>query len=224
MRAVAAAVLMLAITTCSGHAQGTPVTPKPPTPQTEPVTRPGLSLAEASWSTALLTEADVPPGLRLQPEASGPVNVPGLSGYLVTFIHAAGDETPDFVDLLGRPPGTVLLVKNSVQVLTAEAMSPGVLDAVIRGAEAAASAAGATIESTTDYAALPLGEDSRAHTMLYHLPDLPPVASTVVAFQRGDLIVALNLEAAGDDPLFPEALRLAQIVDERLADLLGVTP
>jgi hypothetical protein len=170
---------------------------------------------------ALLTEAEVPEGLRRQPEASGRLVVPGLSGHLVTFIRAEGDETPEFTDLLDLPAGTVLLVKNSVQLLTPQALVPGVLSSVIRGAEAAASAAGAVVDSTTDYEGLPVGEESRAHSMRYHLPDLPPVASTIVAFRRGDVIAALNVEAAGDDPPFQQAMQLAHIVDARLAALVS---
>ncbi|HLH21987.1 MAG TPA: hypothetical protein VK066_05665 [Chloroflexota bacterium] len=216
-----AAALVFAIGTTSLHAQATPTVPVAPGASDDQDAGAEEAPPEASYVTALLTAADVPAGLRLAPDESGRLVVPGLSGRLVTFVHADTDETPELTDLLDLPAGTVLLVKNSVQQLTPEALTPGVLDSVISGAQAAAAAGGAVTDATTDYADLSLGEESRGHSAQYHLPDLPPAASTIIVFRRGDVIAALNVEAAGGDPPFELAMRLAQVVDARLAAVLG---
>jgi hypothetical protein len=217
LRALAAAVLLLAVCTARSAAQDTPPVPQPPVPQGEPTPLAGAPTLEDALAGALIVADDVPAELQRQPRMSGRVVVPGLSGHLVTFVRPEAEDAPDLWELDDLPPGTLLLVKNSVQVLTREALTPEVLDTVIRGAEAAASGAGALIDTTTDYGVLPLGDESRAHSMRYHLPGLPSVASTVVAFRRGEVVAALNVEAAGDAPPFEQALRLAQIVDGRLA-------
>jgi hypothetical protein len=223
-RALAVALLLLGASAGPAAAQLAP-TPGPVIQQGEGT--PGAPPTDTRLASALLAEADLPAGLRLQPRASGPVVVPGLSGYLATYLRAEPDEAPDFRELLFLPAGTVVLVKNSVQVLTPEALTPGVLDSVIVGAQAAASAGGALVDSTTAYSGLPVGEDSRGHSAHYTLPGLPATSSTIIAFRRGDVIAALNVEATGDDPPFDEALRLAQIVDGRLlavATPAGPTP
>jgi len=220
-RALAAALLLLTLCAASSSAQGTAPAPKPPAPRREPTPLPGEPTLESALAGALLREADVPAGLRLQTEASGRIAVPGVSGHLVTFVHADAGQAPEFADLLDLPPGTILLVKNSVQLVTTEALVPGVLDSVIRGAEAAARAAGAVIDTTTDYEGLPVGDECRVHTMHYHLPGSPSASSALVAFRRGDVIAALNVEAAGDDPPFEHAMELAQIVDARLAAIVA---
>jgi hypothetical protein len=212
---LAAALLVVAAGAIPADAQVAPTAPGP----VVQLGRGAGASGDTRVSTALLAEEDVPPGLRLQPRASGPVVVPGLSGYLTTFLRAEPEEAVDFRDLLDLPPGTIVLIKSSVQVLTPEALTPGVLDSVIMGAQAAASAGGALVDSTTDYSGLPVGEDSRGHSAHYTLPGLPSTTSTVIAFRRGDVIAALNVEATGDDPPFEEALRLARIMDGRLLAL-----
>ena len=226
-RALVAALLLATATAAPTAAQLAPSDPEPQVQQGDEVAVPGVPAVDRRLSTALLSETDLPPGLRRQPRASGQVVVPGLSGYVVTFLLGDPDEAPNFLDLLTMPAGTIVLVKNSVQVLSPEALTPGVLDSVIMGAQAAASAGGALVDSTTDYSGLPVGEDSRGHSAHYTLPSLPSTSSTIIAFRRGDVIAALNVEAPGDDSLFDEALRLAQIVDSRLLALsapAGPTP
>jgi hypothetical protein len=218
-RALGVALLLLGVGAGPTQAQVAPPTPGTIVVQVDGPEAPPAPQPDPRLATALLTEADLPAGLRLQPRASGQVVVPGLSGHLATYLRAEPDEAADFRELLFLPAGTIVLVKTSVQVLTREALTPGVLDSVILGAQAAATAGGALVDSTTDYGGLPVGESSRGHSARYRLLGAPPTTSTVIAFRRGDVIAALNVEATGDDPAFEEALRLARIVDERLLAL-----
>jgi hypothetical protein len=123
--------------------------------------------------------------------------------------------------LLDLPAGTIALVKSSVQILTREALTPEVLEAALGGAQASTAAGGATVDATTDYGVLPIGEASRGRSLLFTLDDVR-VGSTAIVFRRGEVIAAVNVVAIGDDPAFLQAEQLAQAMDARLAAL--VTP
>jgi hypothetical protein len=200
-------------------AQATPPAPEPPTQEGGSPFPPGGGVIDSRLRDVLLTPNDVPNDLWLDADTSGRFAAPGISGYLATYVHSEAVPAPDLSALLDLPAGTIALVKSSVQMLSSEAMTAEALDAAIGGAQAATTAGGALVDTTTTYGVLPLGEASRARSLHFELEGVR-VASTAIVFQRGEVIAALNVVAIGDDPAFLEAEQLAQMMDERLAELV----
>lgn len=214
---IVAAVLSLSLSAAGTTAQGTSAPDVPPV-EGSGAPAPGGVTVDSRLGAVLPTAADVPSGLWLDADASGAFAVPGISGYLVTYVYGEDGPAPDRAALLDLPAGTIVLVKCSVQVLSREALTPETLEAAIGGTQAATIGGGAMLDSTTDYGGLPLGEASRARSLYYELQGAR-VASTAIVFLRGEVIAALNVVAIGDDPAFQDAVRLAQLVDARLAAL-----
>jgi hypothetical protein len=147
--------------------------------------------------TVVLTAADVPAGLRLSPDRSGPQMRGGTPGYQVTF---EGDPLS-----LVQAGGGIVSVVNLVALPADPATG---LDELVRGMQQGLP--GASVDLTPP----PIGEDSRAFTSsLGFGPVNVNMAGT--AFRRGPVVAAVIVMGAGDRVPW-EAVRLAQIVDGRL--------
>jgi hypothetical protein len=215
------AVLSVAVCAAPVYARDVQPAPRPLTQGGELPPMTDAPDFDSRLTGALLADADLPADLHYDPRASGPLATPGFNGELVTYVRREPGAPRDNAALLDQPAGTVILVKNSVQVLGPEALTPDALDTAIGGTEAATSAGGGLVDSTTRYPGLAIGDESRALSLRYQLQGAP-VASTAIVFRRGPVVAALNVVATGEDPPFEQAWHLAEIVDGRLARLIAV--
>jgi hypothetical protein len=148
-------------------------------------------------ATVVLTSADVPAGLRLNPDRSGPQMRGGTPGYQVTF---EGDPLS-----IAQAGGGIVSVVNLVALPDNPATG---LDELVRGMRQGLPG------NTVDLTPPPIGEDSRAFTSSLGFGPLNVnIAGT--AFRRGAVVAAVIVMGAGDQ-VPSEAVRLAQVVDGRL--------
>jgi len=148
-------------------------------------------------ATVVLTAADVPAGLRLNPDRSGPQLRGGTPGYQATF---DGDPLS-----LAQAGGGIVSVVNLVALPDDPATG---LDELVRGMRQGLPG------NTVDLTPPAIGEDRRAFTSSLGLGPLS-VNIAGAAFRRGSVVAAVVVTGAGDR-VSSEAVRLAQIVDGRL--------
>ncbi len=149
-------------------------------------------------STVVLTEADVPTGLRLSRDRSGSQTRDGAAGYQVTFEADPAQVAPN--------SGGIIVVTNVVGLPTDPVAG---LDEMTRSAKQASPG------STTDLAAPAVGEESRAFTASGGFgPFTVTMAGTL--FRRNGAVVGVTVMGAGGEPHVEQSLRLAQVVDARL--------
>lgn len=149
-------------------------------------------------ATVVLTPADVPAGLRLNPGRSGPQARGGTPGYQVTF---EGDPLS-----IAREGGGIVSVINLVAV--PDDPTAG-LDDLVRGIRQGLPG------SAVDQPPPPIGEESRAFvSSLGFGPVAVSMAGT--AFRRGGVVATVVVTGAGDRLALDESTRLAQVVDARL--------
>ncbi len=153
----------------------------------------GLDLA-----SVVLTESDVPSGLRLSRDHSGAQERNGAPGYQVTF-----EADPSQV---GPGSGGIAVVMNLVALPS---------DPVAGLDEISQSAKQSLPGTATDLAPPAVGEESRAFTSN---AGFGPFAMTVATttFRRNGVVAGVTVMSAGGQPQIEQCLRLAQIVDSRL--------
>jgi hypothetical protein len=149
-------------------------------------------------STVVLTETDVPNGLRLSRDRSGSQTRDGASGYQVTFEADPAQVAPG--------SGGIIVVTNVVGLPTDPVAG---LDEMTRSAKQASPG------STTDLASPAVGEESRAFTSSGGFGPFT-VAMAGTMFRRNGAVVGVTVVSAGGEPQVDQALRLAQVVDARL--------
>ncbi|HZR98720.1 MAG TPA: hypothetical protein VFE37_08440 [Chloroflexota bacterium] len=155
---------------------------------------------ELDFTTVVLTESEVPSGLRLSQGRSGPQTRDGARAYEVTF-----EADPSRV---GPGSGGIIVVTNLV-ALPADPVAA--LDEMTRSAKQSMPG------SPTDAAPPAVGDESRAFTSS---GGVGPFSVTVAAamFRRNRAVAGVVVMSAGGQPQMDEAVRLAQLVDGRLAE------
>ncbi|SRR5579884_2348728 len=149
-------------------------------------------------STVVLTEADVPAGLRLSRDRSGAQTRDGAAGYQVTFEADPSQVAPG--------SGGIIVVTNVVGLPA---------DPVAGLEEMARSAKQASPGSPTDLASPTVGEESRAFTASGGIgPFTVTMAGTL--FRRNGAVVGVTVMGAGGEPYVEQSLSLARVVDARL--------
>jgi hypothetical protein len=154
---------------------------------------------------AALTEADVPRGLVLNRERSGPrAGEQGGPSYTASFMpDGTGDPSlVGVVNIVGQYPDAAAGM---------DALTNRFRDAI----------GGSQTELPTPA----VGEASRAFTLTSQvMGGAFTTSTTVVAVRRGDLVGGVAVAALGSTPQLDVALRLAESVDRRLAAALGPGP
>jgi hypothetical protein len=208
-------------TTCAASAVDTPTLASagpPDVPGSFPgEVRSALAALDPRVRAALLTPAEAPAGLPLNQRASGPMTLPGMRGYIVSY----GDDRllePSMAAFAGAPPGT-LLAAVSVALLPAQPADPAVLDSMLRRgldfASGQAAPDGSAERLPEVYMSSAVGEDSRAGAIRGHQGDFT-YSEVLLYFYRNGVYAGVELIAAGDTPLVDQTLSLAHQVDARL--------
>jgi hypothetical protein len=150
-----------------------------------------------------LTQADVPQGLRPNAAQTGPRGQDGIRGHQATFegdpmaVASGGGGIVSVVNLVTLPPDPVAGLDDFVQ--GTKMGLPG---------------------SATDLAPPPVGDEGRAFTAALGLgPFSVSIAGT--AFRRNAVVAGIIVMSAGAQPPSDVALRLAQIVDDRVKAATG---
>jgi hypothetical protein len=151
---------------------------------------------------AALTEADVPAGLALDPNRSGPrPREDGWPSYTASFVtNGRGDMSlMGVINVLGQDPDAT----TGIDRLADEFRTglPG---------------------NRTELPAPAVGDASRAFTVLTPVMGGAMTASTAfVAIRRADVVAGVAVTSIGDTPRSDVAIRLAQEVDRRLRAALS---
>jgi len=198
-----------------------PAPPPSAQPSASPVVTPSpvvsaVAPASVAPSGALLSESDLPSGLQFEPRLSGPLSFLNVQGQMTSFVSEAMEG--DLAAVPALPDGAVLIVTNLL--MGVDPTRPQGLDAFARGGRMGGTlAAGAdpSLLDIVDFPNPPVGEDSRAFAIIAPSPGGRDVATAAVIFQRGSMISYVGVAAIGDEAPMAEAVRLAQVVDGRLA-------
>jgi hypothetical protein len=151
----------------------------------------------AVLAAAALTEADLPAGLTLDGQRSGPrPTEDGVRSYVATFVGNGRGELPimGVVNILNAyPDGGAGIDQLTDRFRTGLGGTP------------------------VDLEAPRIGEASRAFTVTRSAMGGAMTANTIfVAIRRGDVVAGVAVMAVGATPQTDVALRLAQNVDRRL--------
>ena len=160
---------------------------------------PGLAHAQGlDLATMVLTQADVPDGLRPNTGQTGPQTRDGIRGYQATF---EGDPTR-----INPGSGGIVSVVNLVTLPT---------DPVTGLDEFVQSARQGMPGNPTDQPAPPVGDDGRAFTNTVGIGPFS-ISVAMTAFRRNSVVAGVMVMAAGNQAPSNDSLRLAQIVDQRV--------
>jgi hypothetical protein len=147
-------------------------------------------------ASLVLTQAEVPSGLQLNSGRSGSETRGGIAGYRATF------ETG------GIPsPGAIVSVASLVTLPSDPAAGLDELMGSMRQGMPG---------SPTDQASPPVGDDSRAFTNVASMGPLS-VSMAAAGFRRNGVVGAVMVVAADGQPRLDDAIRLAQVMDGRVA-------
>ena len=178
---------------------------------------PASQLSEDQLRVMLPSAAEVGSGLQPEPRFSGPVSLAGVQGQMASFVSPALGG--DLARLPALPDGSIYMVSSQVLTLPGVEPSPQILDGMARGAEMGASLGSGpdtTVDPAVDLPAPPIGQDSRGMALRTHASD-GTATTAVLLFRRGSVYGYVGVTAVGEAPPVQEALRLAQLVDGRLA-------
>jgi hypothetical protein len=145
-------------------------------------------------ASLVLTQAEVPSGLQLNSGQSGAETRDGVQGYRVTY------QT-------GGVPGSGQIV-SVANVVTLPSDPAAGLDDLM------GSLRNSLPGSPTDQAPPPVGDESRAFTTNVGLGPMS-VSMAATGFRRNGVVAAVLVLSAGGQPRLDDAIRLAQLVDQR---------
>ncbi len=189
----------------------------PPVPATGQL--PGAA-PPADLSALVLTQADVPAGLELEPRLSGTLSFLGVEAYLATFV--APEARADLARVPALPSRSIMTVTSAVQLFASEEPSDQQMDGIVRGAQAgmrlfagASPDAAVDMQPPIDLPDPPVGAESRAFAV-HGLAAGEAFTATAILFRRDATYGYVIVQAVGDEPLLAETLRLAQLADARL--------
>jgi hypothetical protein len=191
-----------------------PTPPPSPSPASEPTPGAAAPGRTIDLAALLLTPADVPSGLVLEPRLSGPISLPGMEGQAAAFVATATLSGPVAAATLA--PGTLVMVMNAAYVFGDRQLNPQGLEGMVRGAPFGGDTVPVEALSPIPLPDPPVGVESRALALRRTLPNRMTMSTAVVLFQREAIYVSVVVGAIGEAPPIEEAVRLARLVDERV--------
>jgi hypothetical protein len=178
--------------------------------------------ASPSWLPSILTQADVPAGLVLDPHASGPVDepFPGVQeAYRLTFNRRQADIPNGSRTTISPIDASIESIRVVLSRGPGLPWDEGYLNDMVRSSQDGrmdmAFDDGASAVAPIQFAAPSVGEYRSAYGILVRF-DKYAEAMAVVFFVRYGLLGELTVRASGEGIPIDQAVRLARLVDARI--------